>query len=172
MKSLDDYLAEQAEKKLELGGGLKARKPNEGASKKFPEGKAFSRETEQEDFVSAAGGKKLRERKVKDKQLLELDGDRMRQVDTGGGERRGRGGRGRGERGEHRGGERGDRGGGHRGDREHHGDRGDFAGRGRGSTRGRAEFRGSDRGRGQRGGRGGAAGINVADQSAFPSLGS
>lgn len=171
MKSLDDYLAEQAEKKLELGGGLQARKPNEGASKKFPEGKAFSREGEQEDFVTAAGGKKLRERKVKDKQLLELDGNRMRQVDTGG-ERRGRGGRGRGDRGEHRGGERGDRGG-HRGDREHHGDRGDFGGRGRGAGRGRADFRGSDRGRGgQRGGRGGAAGINVADQSAFPSLGS
>lgn len=140
-KSYDAYLAELAEKKLALGN-TNLRKPNEGSSKKFPEGTAVTRD-EEEDFIAGSGGKAKRQRDRKEKAFVELDGDRMLQAaPREGGFRGGRGGRGRGE------------------------GRGEYRGRG---GRGRGEGRGEGR---PRGGRGGQAGPNLSDSSAFPSLGS
>jgi plasminogen activator inhibitor 1 RNA-binding protein len=160
-KTLDDYLAEKAEKRLQVSADTNVRKPNEGANKKLPTGKEYTRE-EEEDFIAGSGGKKSRDRGKKEKNILELDGDAMRQTDRPASDRRGgRGGRGgsRGD-GEVRGRGRG------RGD-------GEFRGRGRG--RGDGEFRGRGDGgnRGRGGPRGGAGNApNVSDQSAFPTLGS
>lgn len=144
-KSYEQYLAELAQKKLDLGE-QKVRKANEGSSAKFPEGKAVTRE-EDEDYFAGSGGKKQRTRERKEKAFVELDGDRLLQPppreNTGG---RGRGGRGRGE------------------------GRGGRGGEGRG--RGRGEGRGEGRGGGGRGPRGGAqSGPNLNDNNAFPSLG-
>lgn len=157
-KSYSDYLAEQAEKKLSLGLGTReARKPNEGGDKKFPEGKAFARNDEEEEFMPGVGGKAGRLREKKEKTRVQLDDEKLLKApELGGGRGRGRG--------------RGD--GGFRGDR---GDRSDRGGRG-GRGRGEGGFRGDRGGRG-RGGRGGGEGggrggnVNVNDQSAFPSLG-
>jgi plasminogen activator inhibitor 1 RNA-binding protein len=158
--SYAEYLAQQAEKKLQLGAGVpEARKPNEGSKqdKKWANAKPIAKEDE-EDFVAGSGGKAKRERERKQKQVLDIDQRFVEAPERTGGRggfRGGRGGRGdgpsRGGRGE--GGFRGGRG----GDR---GDRGDGA-RGRG--------RGGDRPRGAP--RGGAS-INTNDKSAFPSLGS
>lgn len=157
-KSYGEYLAEQAEKKLKLGGGIpEARKPNEGSKqdKKWAEAKPLTKEDEEEAYIAGKGEKAKRERQRKEKTRLDVD---MRYVEPSSGGRgggdRGRGGRGRGEgRGDFRGGDRG------RGNRG----RGDgYRGRGDGDFRG--GFRGG------RGGRGGDA-VNVADTSAFPSLG-
>lgn len=164
-RSYAEYLAEQAEKKLKLGGGIpEARKPNEGSKpdKKWQTAKAVApKEDEEGDYFKGQGEKARRERQRKEKgQRLDVD---LTVVEPNrGGDRGGRGGRG------------GGRGG---------GDRGDFRG-GRGGGRGRGEsFRGSrggDRGGGgaYRGsGRGGGRGdgesraVNVTDESAFPSLG-
>ena len=155
-KSYADYLAEQAEKKLKLGTGVpEARKPNEGSKqdKKWAQAKPLSKDDDEEDYISGKGGKAKRERERKEKQTLEVD---LRYVEPSRGGERGRGGRGRGD------GYRG------RGD-------GDYRGRGRGRGggdgfrgRGDGDYR-SNRG-GGRGGRDGAQ-VNVADTSAFPSLG-
>ncbi|KAJ4304576.1 hypothetical protein N0V90_000102 [Kalmusia sp. IMI 367209] len=140
-KSYKEYLAELAEKKLSLGS-QNVRKPNEGSSKKFPEGTAIARDEEEDSYIAGSGGKAKRTRERKEKAFVELDGDRLLQPaarDNFGG--RGRGGRGRGE------------------------GRGEFRGRGRGRGEGRGEGRG-------RGGRGGAqSGPNLNDSNAFPSLG-
>ena len=133
---------------------LETRKANEGSSKKFPEGKAFAREGD-EDFMSgAAKAARQRERKA-NKTTLDIDQAWVEQQDSGRGDRGDRaprGGRGRGEgRGRGRGEGRG------RGGRD--APRGDRAPRG-------------DAPRGApRGGRGGAGGPNITDDSAFPSLG-
>ncbi|KAI0481858.1 hypothetical protein F4859DRAFT_437260 [Xylaria cf. heliscus] len=155
--SYSDYLAQQAEKKLALGDSLEIRKPNEGSKvdKKWANAKALNKD-ENDDFISATGGKAKRERERKTKQLVEID-NRFVEADR---PRGGRGGRG----GPSRGGARGD-------------GRGRGEGRGRGGSRG--DFRG-DRGgsrgdfRGDRGGRPAGrenASINTSDESAFPSLG-
>ena len=143
-RSYADYLAEQAEKKLKLGGGtLEARKPNEGSKqdKKWAQAKALSKD-EEEEFISGKGEKAKKERQRKEKTTLDVD---FRYAEPArGGEGRGRG-RGRG------------------------GDRG-RGGRGRGDYRGRADgFRG-DSFRGGRGGRDGGS-VNVSDENAFPTLG-
>nr|POE88135.1 hypothetical protein CFP56_11364 [Quercus suber] len=71
-KSYDQYLAEQAEKRLALSGNtLEVRKANEGSKQKFPEGSAFSRK--EEDFFAAAGGKTKREKEVKSKTFVPLE---------------------------------------------------------------------------------------------------
>ena len=141
--SFADYLAQQAEKKLALGGSLTTRKANEGNSKKAPEGKEL--QNEETEYYVGGGGKKARERERKEKNTVLLDHDiqaREREISRGGRGGGGRGGRGRGEfRGDRRGSDRG--------------------GGGRGG--GRGGFRG--------GGRGGAS-PNVSDTSAFPTLGS
>lgn len=187
VKTLDDYLAEQAEKRLHVSGSLEARKANEGASKKWQQGTEFSRGEVEEEFIPGLGGKKTRERAKKEKQIVELDGDAMRPKDEpterrGSRGGRGRGGSGRGEGGGYRGGYRGDGDRGDRGERHERGERGERGERHergergeRGDHRGghRGDYRG-DRG-GDRGGRGrGARGKtpNIADTSAFPSLGS
>lgn len=145
-KSYDEYLAEQAEKRLALGGdSLKTRKANEGSKQKFPTGTEVKREAE--DFFVGAEDKARRERQQKDKNRLNLEGQYYAPADSGDrrGGGRGRGGRGRGEgRGEFR---------------------GDRGGRGGGRGRGGGEFRG-----GRGGPRGGTPAVN--DQSAFPALGS
>lgn len=150
-KSYDEYLAEQAEKRLALGGdALKPRKANEGSKQKFPTGTEVKREAE--DFFAGAEEKAKRERQQKEKNRLNLDGQYYAPAESGDrrGGGRGRGGRGRGEgRGEFR------------------GDRG-----GRGGGRGRGEFRGGRGGSGPRGGAGGGGAVNTSDQSAFPALGS
>jgi len=181
-KSYDEYLAEVAQKKLDIAESLKVRKPNEGASKKFPEGKAFSRD-EEENFIAGTGGKAKRDREKKQKEVMDMSDIDPRsylaqEPGQAGGGRGGRG-RGRGDRGGDRGdrADRGDRG--DRPDRGDRSDRGDFRGRGRGrggdrgrGDRDRGDFRGSPRNAG--GGRTGGPGqpIKVDDTNAFPSLGS
>lgn len=145
--SYDEYLAQQAEKKLALGESLEIRKPNEGSKvdKKWANAKALTKE-EDDNYVSATAGKVKRERERKAKQLVDID---QRYVEP----ERTRGGGGRGGRG-------GPRGGAPRGE----------GGRGRGSGRGRG---GESRGE-FRGGRGGARETNSSfalSQDAFPSLG-
>lgn len=149
-KSYADYLAEQAEKKLKLGGEtLQARKPNEGSKqdKKWTEAKAFAKDDEDGEYIAGKGAKEKRERQRKEKNRLDVD---LRYVEppSGRGGDRGRGGS---RRGEFRGGERG------------------RGGRGRGGD----GYRGRGDG-GFRGGRGGGrdtASVNVEDENAFPSLG-
>lgn len=145
-RSYAEYLAEQTEKKLKLGGGVpEARKPNEGSkqNKEWQKAKPMTRDEENAEYMAGKGEKAKRERQRKEKNTLDVD---LRYVEPssarGGSER---GGRGRGR-----------------------GDRGDFRGRGRGRGEG---FRGRGDGasRGGRGGRGGN--VNVADENAFPSLG-
>ncbi|KAK7711283.1 hypothetical protein SLS64_005305 [Diaporthe eres] len=157
--SLDAYYAELAEKNAALNAGTATRKANEGTnSKQWDGAKALVKDDEEEVFIAASGGKKLRQREPKTKQVVAWDdrpsGERTRETREG---REGRGG----PRG--RGGDRGGRGG-ERGDRR--------GGAPRGAPRGGAP-RGGDgfpRG-GPRGGRGGPAPINPNDESAFPSLG-
>ena len=147
-RSYADYLAEQAEKKLKLGGGVpEARKPNEGSKdKKYANAKPVAKD-EGQDFFSGKSEKAKRERQRKEKNILDIDIKYAEpQTGRGGGDRGGRGGRGR-------------------------GDRGDFRGRGRGRGdgfrgRGDGNFRG-----GRGGGRGDSGSVNVQDENAFPSLG-
>jgi len=140
--TLDAYLAEQASKKMNLASNLEPRKPNEGSTKKFKEGKAFKRSEEEETFFAGAGPKAKRERQQKEKQKVDLEGQFYAPPEVDGG----RGGRGRG------------RGRGGPG----------YTPRGRGDSRGRGR---GDRGE-YRGGRGrGPTSPNVDDQTAFPSLG-
>jgi plasminogen activator inhibitor 1 RNA-binding protein len=153
--SYSEYLAQLAEKKLQLGAGVpEARKPNEGSKqdKKWATAKPISKE-EEEDFVAGSGGKAKRERERKQKQVLDIDQRFVEAPEQRTGGRGGfRGGRGRGD-GPSRGG---------RGEGGFRGGRGDGARGGRGG-------RGGDRPRGAP--RGGAS-INTSDTSAFPSLGS
>jgi len=146
-KSYSEYLAELAEKKLQVGGAPPARKPNEGSKqdKKWAKAKELKKDEEEEAYITGAGGKAKRERQRKERAILEID---QRYVEPSRGNREGgRGGRGRGEgRGDYRGGDRG------------------RGGRGRGE--GRGEFRG-----GRVGPRGGGTQVNVEDTDAFPSLG-
>lgn len=154
-----DYLAQQAQKKLELGSDLKAREANEGSKvdKKWANAKPL--ENEEEEYFTATSGKTQRQRQQKVKQTIDFD-PRITEPERSAG----RGGRG-GRDGERRGGDRGGRG----------GERGDRGGRGgRGGERGaRGAPRGAPRGGNtSRGGRGeGSAPINTRDESAFPSLG-
>ena len=155
-RSYADYLAEQEEKRKQLGGdALKVRKPNEGtkSKKEWENAKPISSSKDEEgDFMAGLGkGEKARrERAKKEKQVVDVD---LRYVEPS------FGGRGGGERGRGRG-RGGDRG----------GDRGDYRGRGRGRGEG---YRGRGEGGGYRG-RGGPRGggnVNVGDENAFPSLG-
>ena len=144
-KSYEDYLAEQAEKKLQLNAKpLEARKPNEGSKqdKKWADAKPLHKE--EDEYVSGKAQKSKRERERTQKQMLDVE-IRYAEPASRGGER-GRG-RGRGDRG----GFRGDRGGGGRGRGE------GYRGRGDGGYRG------------ARGGR--ETSVNVSDENAFPSLG-
>jgi len=167
-KSYEEYMAELAQKKLGISDTPSVRKPNEGASKKFPEGKAFSRNEGEENFIAGTGGKAKRARDKKEKEVVDLSDVNPRQYlaeDRQAGGRGGRGGRGRGDRGDRS--ERGDRPDrGERGDRGERADRGDFRGRGRG----RGDRARGDSFRGSRGGRGGSV-PHVDDTKAFPSLG-
>lgn len=144
-RSYADYLAEQAEKKSKLGGGVpEARKPNEGSKQNKEWQNAIPRsKNHEEEFIAGRGAKEKKERRRNEKIRLDVD---LRYVEPNSG-------RGGGERGRGRG----------------RGDRGDFRGRGRGRGEG---FRGRGDG-GFRGGRGRGDGpsVNVGDENAFPSLG-
>lgn len=156
--SYADYLAQQAERKLALAEALDIRKPNEGTKvdKKWANAKPLAKEDD-DNYVSAVGGKVKRERERKAKQLVDIDQRYVEPERTRGG----RGGRGGGRGGAPRGEGRGE-------------DRGEGRGRG-GRGRGRGEPRGEPRGEfhGARGGRGGARENNAfaLSQDAFPSLG-
>ena len=143
--SYSDYLAKVAAEKLDLGAPA-ARKPNEGKTdKKWAAAKPLQKE-EEDTYIAGAGSKAKRERQRKEKTTLDID-QRYVEPPQGG-----------------RGGREGGRGGarGRGGDRERGGERGRGAGRGRGDG-----FRGP-----RRGGPGASAGaVDVADKSAFPSLG-
>jgi plasminogen activator inhibitor 1 RNA-binding protein len=118
-KSYDDYLAEQAEKRLNLGNTLEARKPNEGSKvdKKWANAKALNKDDDEDSYIKGNAQKVARQRERKEKQTVEID-HRFQETPRGDrGRGRGRGGRGRGEhRGEHRGEYRGRGGRGGRGD--------------------------------------------------------
>jgi len=147
----------------------------------FKELKAWT--IEEKDFLVMGGAKQKKNKKKKDAQKKTVDvGFRVAKpnVDSDRGDRgdRDRGGRGdrdRGGRGDRDRGGRGDRDRGGRGDRDR-GGRGGRGGRGRGGRGegrgGRGEGRGGRdaRGRGRGGGRGQSSGINVQDETAFPSL--
>lgn len=140
--TLDQYLAQQAEKKLalEAEASIALRKANEGVkeNKKWAGAKPLVKD-EDEDYFAGTGGKAKRERERKVKQLVELEN---RYIEPERPTRGGRGGRG--------------------------GARGDGArGRGRGAPRG--ELRG---GRGAARPQESRAPVNTSDESAFPSLGS
>ncbi|PNS20081.1 hypothetical protein CAC42_5531 [Sphaceloma murrayae] len=155
-KSYEQYLAEQLEKKAALNDRpLSTRQANEGSSKKFPEGKAFTRD-EEEAFIVGSGGKKTRARERGEKKtVLDID-QTWKESDSGRGGRSDRGDRG----------DRGGRGGRGRGE----GGRGRGEGRGRGAPRGDRGGRGEGRGSFRGAPRGGGP-VNIADSSAFPSLG-
>ncbi|SMQ45790.1 unnamed protein product [Zymoseptoria tritici ST99CH_3D7] len=73
-KSYTQYLAEQAEKRAALSSNLSVRQANEGSKQQFPEGKAFSRETE--DFIAGSGGKARKAKEAQDKkERLTLEGE-------------------------------------------------------------------------------------------------
>jgi plasminogen activator inhibitor 1 RNA-binding protein len=171
--SYADYLAAQAEKKMQGLGVKEARQPDQGG-KQDGKLKAISR-GESEQYMQGSGEKSKRERDRQRNapQRVNLDLSwKASAPDT-------RGGSGRGGRGDRRGGDRGGR-----GEYRGRGD-GDFRGRGDGEFRGRGDgdFRGRGRGRGDgefrgRGGRGGrgrggsdSQPVAVNDESAFPSLG-
>ncbi|KAI9837434.1 MAG: hypothetical protein M1837_002956 [Sclerophora amabilis] len=109
-KSYAEYLAEQAEKKLQLGS-LPVRKANENTKqdKKWAQAKELKKDEDENAYIAGAAAKVKRERARKEKNLLDLD---QRFVEPSRGGREGsRGGRGRGEgRGEFRGSRGGGRG--------------------------------------------------------------
>lgn len=111
--SYSDYLAQQAEKKLNLeGGSLNIREANEGSKldKKWQNAKPL--ENEEQEYYAGGHGKKQRERERKVKQTIDFDPRFVEPERTRGGGRGGRGGRGRGEgRGGRGGNTRGGRGG-------------------------------------------------------------
>jgi len=158
-KSYEQYLAEQLEKRAALNDRpLSTRQANEGSSKKFPEGKAFARD-EEENFIAGSGGKQGRTRERKAKSTLDIDQAWVEQQESS------------------RGGDRGDRaprgGRGGRGRGEGRGGRGEGRGRGRG---GRGGERGGDRageprGEPRAGGRPSGQSVNITNASDFPSLG-
>ncbi|KAI4742093.1 hypothetical protein E4T50_07509 [Aureobasidium sp. EXF-12298] len=149
VKSYEQYLAEQLEKKAALASTFEARKANEGASKKFPEGKAFERDAN-ENYVAPSAGKAKKQKERKDKNLLDIDQawkeEQSQSQDSG-----------------FRGGRGGARGG---SDRPRGGPRG-----GRGGPRGGAPRGGAPRDSAPRAARSSAAAVNVGSSSDFPSLG-
>lgn len=159
--SYADYVAAQAEKKMQGLGLMEARQPNED-DKEAGKLKAISR-GESEQYMQASSEKSKRERDRQRNAPKRVDLDLSWKASAP----ESRGGSARGGRGERRGGDRGGRG-------EYRG-RGDGEFRGRGRGRGDGEYRGEYRGRGGRGarGRGGSDSQPVAvnDESAFPSLG-
>jgi len=143
--TLDEYLAKKTDSALSnLVGELGPRVANEGATDDLFKGAQKLVKGEEEEAYFAGKGKaapKIRAKK-EEKVMIEIDGQFSDSRDRDRGPR----GRGRG------GGFRGDRG----GDRDR--DRGSFRG-------------GGGRGRGGRGGFGNRnAGVDVADESAFPTL--
>lgn len=73
-KSWDDYLAEQAEKKIALGGTPQARRPNEGtkADKTWATAKPLSKDEQDDAYIKGGAGKAQRQRDRKEKQTLDI----------------------------------------------------------------------------------------------------
>ncbi|KAK5989923.1 hypothetical protein PT974_08186 [Cladobotryum mycophilum] len=104
--SYADYLAQLAEKKLNLESELNVRAANEGSKldKKWASAKPL--EKVEDDYVSATYGKKQRERERKTKQTIDFDPRYVEPERTRGGGRGGGRGGPRGGRGGERGGDR------------------------------------------------------------------
>ncbi|KAI9887523.1 MAG: hypothetical protein M1823_000614 [Watsoniomyces obsoletus] len=151
-RSYADYLAEQAEKRLHLAAPEPRKiKENKTPDEKWGQAKELKRPEGEQAFIAGSGGKAKRDRQRKEKTYLDIETRPIEPPRDG--REGGRGGRGRG-RGE---------------------GRGEFRGRGRGNSRGGGGGGGGGfRGRGGRGGGGGGDGgasVDVADPTAFPSLG-
>lgn len=177
--SYEQYLAEQAAKREQFALAPAARAANEGSNVNIPEGKAISRDDEEEELIPAKH-KQPRERHRTQTHKYETLDVNLAWVEPAQSSAGGRGGDrpergGRGGRGGFRG-DRADREGGARGSGESRGGRGDGArggerrgGRGRGDGPPRGAPRGDGASRAPRGGRGAAP--NVTDNAAFPALG-
>lgn len=146
LKTYDEYLVELAQRQADLGPPVEVRRPNEGGSnKKWATAKELSRKEEEEgDYFVGESRDKARNRERKTKQVLDIEPRFVEPREAGRGGPRGGRGRGSGDRGSRGRGERGSRG----------GDRGD-----RGDRRG--DYHAHKTG----------AAVNIADPSAFPSLG-
>lgn len=136
-KTLDEYLAEQAAKRAQIGAVKEAR------AAEVDDKALGTKVTKQlgDDYYSTQKERVQRQRERKEKQVLEIEQNFNPPPSAG----RGRGGEGRGGRG--------------------------GRGRGEGRGRGRGEGRGRGAPRGARGGNSAGANINLADSSAFPTLG-
>ncbi|UZJ55947.1 hypothetical protein CBS101457_005267 [Exobasidium rhododendri] len=140
-KTLDEYLAEQATKRAQIGAKKEAR----SADVVDPDtlGKRLEKQ-DAEEYFKIEKERQVRQREKKEKQVLQIEQSfNAPPAPARGGSERGRGG-GRG------------------------GDRGRGGARGRGD-RGRGAPRGAPRGRGISSG--GGANLNLSDDSAFPTLG-
>ena len=174
-KSYLEYQAELAEQKkrnAELFGEVKEREVDTSDFDKLVLVEKEGEEGEEDRGGEAAAKKKAASaQRATSRQILNAS-FRSGGVDTGRGERGGRGGRGEGRRGGGRGGDRGGgRGIGREGGREGSGGRGrGEGGRGRGGEGGRGGREGYRGGRG--GGRGGGGGgrLNIDDTNMFPTL--
>lgn len=73
-KSWDDYLAEQAEKKMALGGTPQARKANEGtkADKTWATAKPLTKDEQEDAYIKGGASKASRQRQHKEKQTLDI----------------------------------------------------------------------------------------------------
>ena len=101
-KSYADYLAEQANRRLDLGTP-EARQPNAGVKpdKKWAQAKELKRDDEADAFIAGSGPKAKRDRQRKEKTYLDIEPGPMESPRGGG--PGGRGGRGRGDgRGDYR----------------------------------------------------------------------
>lgn len=146
LKTYDEYLVELAQRQADLGPPAEVRRPNEGGSgKKWAAAKELSRKEEEEgDYFVGESKDKARNRERKTKQVLDIEPRFVEPREAGRGGPRG--GRGRG------GADRGTRG---RGDGSRGGDRGGDRGNRRGDYHTHKT----------------GAAVNIADPSAFPSLG-
>ena len=136
-KTLDEYLAEQAAKRAQIGALKEAR------AAEVDDKALGTKVTKQlgDDYYSTQKERVQKQRERKEKQILEIEQNFNPPPSAGRGRGEGRGGRG---------------------------------GRGRGEGRGRGRGEGRGRGGPRGGGRGGSsagANINLADNSAFPTLG-
>lgn len=168
-KTLDEYLAEKAQKSLNVSAPP-PRKANEGVDDSQWKDTVKVEKAEEEDYYAVSKDPKIRAKAKKEKQHLDIE-QRFVEAPRRGGPGRGRGGRG---------GETSSRGGRYAGAEDAEGrrerpERGEYTPRGGRGRGGEGRGRGGDRGRGAprgagRGGRGGAN-VNLNDTSAFPSLG-
>lgn len=144
LKTYDEYLTELAQRQADLGPPVEVRRPNEGGSnKKWATAKELSRKEEEEgDYFVGESKDKTRNRERKIKQVLDIEPQFAEPREARGGMRGGR-------------------------------ERGGGGGGGNSGKEPRNKHKNSDRaprGGDYRGQQSGGA-VNIADSSAFPSLG-